>query len=105
MSKDEIDIAKTMKEIKAIEDKYGFYVFGMGLTVLVNTGISNFDDDSVQKNIEDIKTEAEASKDNSFFMTPEFKYGILCCAGELARFSPWQLFIYIKKHFEFDTSF
>ena len=90
-----------MKEIRAIEDKYGLVLFRMGLTHLVDVGHSNLsDDDVITENIELIIANGNEDKVNGKtpVITPEFQCDILRCAAELTAFSIWTLFAYIKKH-------
>ena len=88
------------QEISAIENKYGIALFRMGLTHLVDVGIRHLTDENVEENIKRIMATGEADKANDVvtFMTAEAQCEILRCAAELARFSIWELFAYIKKH-------
>ena len=94
--------AEDFRNIKNIEDKYGLIRFRMGLTHLVDIGICHLDDDAVEEGIKQIMAKGEEDEANGIVsvMTPEFKCEILRCAAELANFSPWTLFAYIKKHVE-----
>ena len=89
-----------MKEIQALENKYGLIVFRAGLAHLVDVGLNNFDDDSVEEGIRQILKQGEVDKSNGVMpiMTPAFQCEILRCTADLAKFSPWTLFCYIKKH-------
>lgn len=89
-----------MKDIRDIEDKYGLMLFRMGLTHLVDVGVRNLNVDDVEESIKQITAKGEADKANSIVpvMTPEFQCEIVRCAAELARFSIWTLFAYIKEH-------
>ena len=88
------------QEINAIESKYGIALFRMGLTHLVDVGIRHLTDENVEENIKQIMANGEADKANGVVnvMTAEFQCAILRCAAELAKFSVWELFDYIKKH-------
>ena len=88
------------QEISAIENKYGLALFRMGLTHLVDVGIRHLTSENVEENIRRIKVRGEADRANGVVtvMTAEFQCEILRCAAELARFSIWELFAYIKKH-------
>jgi hypothetical protein len=88
------------QEISAIENKFGPALFRMGLTHLVDVGIRHLTDENVNENIKQIKAKGEADKANGVVtvMTTEFQCEILRCAAELAKFSVWELFAYIKKH-------
>jgi len=94
-----------MKEIQALENKYGLILFRMGLTHLVDAGFSNLDDNSVKEGIEQILAQGEIDKADGkiSIMTPEFKCEILRCAFDLTKFSIWTLFAYIKKHVVVDN--
>ena len=95
------DMKAKIKEIRAIEDKYGLMLFRMGLTHLVDTGHSNLlDADVIAENIKLIMAKGEEDKANGKIpvMTPEYQCDILRCSAELATFSIWTLFAYIKKH-------
>jgi hypothetical protein len=72
----------------------------MGLTHLVDVGHSNLGDEAVEDCINEIMAQGEADKVSGKIsvMTPEFQCALLRCAAELAKFSPWTLFAYIKKH-------
>jgi len=91
-----------MSKIRAVEEKYNHVVFGMGLTHLMDVGHRNFDAAAVDDSVKRIHTkgaEAEANGTRSI-MSPAFQCEIIRCAGALAAFSPWTLFVYIKKHME-----
>jgi hypothetical protein len=89
-----------MAEIRAIEEKYGYMPFRMGLTHLMDTGINNLDDDSVEEVIRQIIAQGESDKANGIgaFISPELKCRILRCSGELTKFGVMTLFAYIKEH-------
>ena len=98
---EEIKNAKNdIKKIRALEDKYGLIIFRMGLTYLFDAGHSNFDDDYVQEGFKAILAEEEENKASgtNTIMTPDFKCEILLCSAELAQFTIWTLFAYIKKY-------
>jgi hypothetical protein len=86
----------TLKAIRALEDKYGLPLFGMALTHLVDVGVRHLTNENVDASIKQIT--ASGSDDKPQFMTPEFQCAIVRCAAELARFSIWDLFRYIKKN-------
>ena len=98
------DIRLQLNEIRALEDKYGFIPFRMGLTHLVDVGINNLTDEAVEKGIEQIMAQGEADKANGkrFMMTPNCQCVILRCSAELAKYSPWTLFRYIKENISID---
>ena len=89
-----------MKAIRELEDKYGLVLFRMGFSYLVDVGHSNLGDDEVKKGTAQIMAQAEADRVNGVvtFVTPEFQCEIVRCAAELAQFSIWTLFAYVKKH-------
>lgn len=91
-----------MKEIRNIENKYGLVLFRMGLSHLFDIGHRNLDDENVRESVEQIMAQCEKDTANGKIsvMTPEFQCEIVRCAAELARFSIWTLFAYIKKHVE-----
>ena len=94
-----------LNAIRKIEDKYGLVCFRMGLTHLVAVGYDNLtDDDVIAENIKLIMARGEEEKASGKIavMTPEFQCDILRCAAELATFSIWTLFAYIKKHVNTD---
>ena len=93
-----------MTEIQAIENKYGLMPFRMAFVYLFDNGYTNFNNDLLEKGLEEIKEEAEAENANGTksFITPEFKEIILRCAIELSKFNILTLFGYIKKHFVVD---
>ena len=94
----------TMKEdinaIKTLERKYGTVLFRMGLSHLVDIGYRNLGDDEVEEGVRQIMAQGEEDRANGKkpVMTPEFLCEVLRCATELARFSIWTLFAYIKYH-------
>lgn len=90
----------SLKEIRALEDKYGLVLFRMGLTHLVDVGVRHMTDENVEESIRQIMAESETNKANGVtsVMTPEFQCGILRCAAELAEFGIGDLFAYIKKY-------
>jgi hypothetical protein len=90
----------SMKDIRALENKYGPMMFRMGLSHLVDVGQRNLDVPYVEESIKEIMAEGEEAKADGkiSIMTPEFQCEILRCAAELAQFSVWALFAYIKKY-------
>jgi len=93
-------VSSKTQEISAIENKYGLALFRMGLTYLADVGIRHLDDENVNEAVRQITANEEADKANGAFsiMTAEFQCGIVRCAAELAKFSVWELFAYIKNH-------
>lgn len=93
-------ITQRMNEIAKLENKYGSLLFQMGLTQLVDVGVRHLPDDNVEASIRQIIAEGEINKANGVItvMTPEFQCEIVRCAAELAKFSIWDLFAYIKKY-------
>jgi hypothetical protein len=89
-----------LKDIRALEDKYGLALFRMGLTHLVDVGYRTFDVPYVEESIRQIMEEGEADKTDggASVMSSEFQCEIIRCAAELTRFSIWTLFAYIKKY-------
>ena len=89
-----------MKEIRELENKYGLVQFRFGLSHLVDIGHSNFTDEAVEEGIKQITAEGEKNKAEGVrtFMTPDFQCEVVRCSAELAKFSIWTLFAYIKKH-------
>ena len=101
-------MCEKMKEIRAIEDKYGLVLFRTGLTHLVDVGHRHMGDKAlVEKNIAAILAQGEKDKvkvkGKLSIMTPEFQCDILRCAAELANHSIWTLFEYIKKYVVVDS--
>ena len=93
-----------MKEIQALENKYGLIPFRMSMVNLFEVGRENFDDDSTEKWLEQIQAEEDEEKTSGkrSCVRPDFKRHILQCTVELAKFSSLTLFAYIKKHFVID---
>ena len=91
-----------MDDIRNVENKYGLMLFGMGLTHLMDVGHSNLTDENVEEGLKQIMTKGESDKTDGKIpvMTSEFQCEILRCSAELARFSIWTLFAYIKKYME-----
>ncbi len=75
-------------------------LFRMGLTHLVDVGVRHLTDETVAETIAQITAKGEADKADGTYtiMTPEFQCHIVRCSAELARFSPWELFRYIKQN-------
>lgn len=96
------DTKKKMKEICSIENKYGLVLFRTGLSHLVDVGHRNLTDENVEESIQQIMAQGEEDKANGKIpiMTAEFQCEIVRCAAELAQFSIWTLFAYIKKYVE-----
>jgi hypothetical protein len=88
------------KEISAIENKYGLVLFRMGLSHLADVGIRHLDDENVNEAVRQIAANEEADKADGIvtIMTADFHCAIVRCAAELAKFSVWELFAYIKNH-------
>jgi hypothetical protein len=93
---------KDIESIRNIENKYGLVAFRMGLTHIFDVGHRHMDDKAVAEGVKQII--ARGLEDNAngkiSVMTPEFQIDILRCAAELAQFSIWTLFAYIKNHME-----
>ena len=89
-----------IQSIRNIENKYGLMLFRMGLSHLVDVGHKHLGDDEIAECIAQIMAQGEEEKADGKIsvMTPEFKCNILRCAAELAKFSIWTLFAYIKEH-------
>ena len=66
----------------------------MALIQLMDTGHKNFTDENVDKWVQQIMLQSDWGS----ILTVEYQCEILRCAAELAKFSPWTLFIYIKKY-------
>lgn len=98
------EASNNMKEIRALEDKYGYIPFRMGLTHLFDAGFSNFNETFVEEGLKLILAEEEEHKKNGTrdCMSPDFKRGILHCSAELAKYSILTLFAYIKEHINVD---
>jgi hypothetical protein len=66
----------------------------------VDVGFRHLDDEAVEEGIKQIIAKDEDDKANGkiSIMTPEFQIEILCCAAELAKFSPWSVFEFIKRY-------
>jgi hypothetical protein len=88
------------KEISDIENKYGDALFRMGLAHMVDVGIRHLTDENVEECFKQITANDEAVRANGAvpIMTAEFQCEIVRCAAELAKFSVWKLFTYIKNH-------
>ena len=91
---------ETMNNIRKIEDKYGLIVFRMGLTHLVDVGVRHLTDENIEETIAEIMEKEAQEKDSKRtpVITSAFQCEVVCCAGELAQFSIWSLFRYIKKN-------
>ncbi len=89
-----------MKKIRAVEDRYGIVLFRMALTHLMDVGVRNLDEEAVEECIQQImeKDVADRTQGKISIMTPEFQCSIVRCAADLALFSIWDLFAYIKKY-------
>ena len=89
-----------IKAITALENKYGIVLFRMALTYLVDVGVRHLTDENVEETVRELLAKGAEDKANGVIsvMTPEFQCDIVRCAAELARFSIWDLFYYIKKH-------
>lgn len=92
-------ISNEMKKIRNIENKYGLVLFRMGLSHLVDVGHRNLTDENIEESVRQIMAQGEEDAANGIpVMSPEFQCEIVRCAAELARFSIWTLFAYIKKY-------
>jgi len=93
-----------MKELRALENKYGYIPFCMALTHLFDKGYGNFNEKFVEEGFKAILAEEEADKKNGTrsFVSPDLKRGILRCCAELAKYSILTLFAYIKEHITVD---
>jgi len=95
-----------IKAINDLENKYGLVLFRMGLTHLVDVGVRHLTDENVEESIKQVLAEVEAIKANGGhpIMTAEFQSSIIRCAAELAKFSIWDLFLYIKEYVHISDS-
>ena len=93
-----------IKAIQDLENKYGLVLFRMALTHLVDVGVRHFTDEYVEESLRQIIVKDEEIKANGGFsiMTVEYQSDIVHCAAELAKFSIWDLFFYVKKHIHID---
>lgn len=91
-----------LNEIRKIEDKYGLVLFRTGLTHLVDVGIRHLDSASLEECFKQISEQEKMDKvaGKISIMTPDFQREIVRCAAELAQFSIWTLFAYIKEYVE-----
>jgi hypothetical protein len=90
-----------MTVIRALEDKYGLLLFGMGFTHLVDVGVRNLTDEAVHESIRQIMADGDANNTNEAtnrFISPKCKCAIVQCAADLSKHSIWDLFRYIKFH-------
>jgi predicted RNA-binding Zn-ribbon protein involved in translation (DUF1610 family) len=94
-----------LRDIRALEDKYGLILFRMGLSHLFDVGHRNMTDENVEETIIQIKADYEAERANEKIpvMAVDFQCQIIHCAAELAKFSIWTLFAYIKEHVVVET--
>lgn len=88
-----------IKAINNLENKYGLALFNMALTHLFDVGVRHLTDANVEASIKQIiaKDEADRANGGTSIMTVDFQCEIVRCAAELAKFSIWDLFLYIKK--------
>ena len=98
------DKADDMRAIRNIENKYGLMLFRMGLSHLVDVGHRNFCGEYVEESIRLIMADTDKAGEKAPIISPEFQCEIMRCAGELAGFSPWTLFAYIKKYLVISNS-
>ena len=93
-------MADNLNAIKNLENKYGLALFRMALTYMVDVGVRHLTDEDVEESIKQTKAEYEKVKATGGqpIMSLEFQIGIITCAAELAKFSVWDLFLYIKKY-------
>jgi hypothetical protein len=91
-----------LKDIRAIEDKYGLVLFRMGLSHLVDVGIKHLTELDIEETVKFIRAYDVMERANGGLpvMTADFQCQIIRCAAELAQFSPCTLFAYIKKYVE-----
>ena len=89
-----------IKAIRNLENKYGLALFRMALSHLIDVGVRHLTDENVEEAVKQITAEDERIRANGGFpvMTAEFQHSIVRCAAELAKFSIWDLFLYIKNH-------
>ena len=91
-----------IRKIKDIEDRYGLMLFRMALSHLVDIGHRNLTDEHVEESISEIMAQADADEAGGkpAVINPQFQCEIVRCSAELAMFSIWTLFMYIKKYVE-----
>jgi len=96
-----------MEEIRALEDKYSLMIFRMALTHLVDVGFrAFFDEGMVAAGIEAImkQHEEDKTKDKTPILSSRFQCEVLRCSAELANFSIWTIFAYIKEYVVVDIT-
>lgn len=93
-------MGERMKQIQAIENKYGLTIFRMGLTHLIDVGVRHLTDESVAETIEQLMEEGKKEKDTGIMpiLTVEFRCEIVRCALELSKVGIWDLIAYIKNY-------
>lgn len=96
------EMNENIKDIRNIENKYGLVLFRMGLSHLIDVGHRNLTEENVEECVQQIMAQGEEYRVNGKIpiMTAEFQCEVVRCAAELAQFSIWTLFAYIKKHVE-----
>lgn len=75
-------------------------LFRMALTHLVDVGVRHLTAENVEESIVLIRAKDKAARAGGGvpIMTAEFQIELVRCAAELAKFSTWDLFRYIKEY-------
>jgi len=96
---------ESTQKIRNIEDEYGLLVFRGGLTQLVDMGVRNLNEKSVEEYVKKILAQGKLDEANgkSSIISPEVQCEILRCAAKLSKFSIWTLFRYIKEYVVVDN--
>jgi hypothetical protein len=89
-----------LRDIRALEDKYGLALIRMSLSHLMDVGIKHLTDLDIEETEKFIQAYDVMERTNGVLpvMSVDFQCQIIRCAAELAQFSPLTLFMYIKKY-------
>lgn len=93
------------KTIKNFENKYGELVVRSAFTYMIDVGKENFNDATVCKIKENIKSECREieAKGNVPLATAEFQCGIVDVAYELSKLPTMELLVYVQENMYIDV--
>ena len=90
---------ESKKEIEAIRNKAGEMMFRMAVSHLMDVGIRNLTEETVEDTCKEIMQE----DDSKAFITNEFKCDLVRTAYELALVSHIDLLVYIQREVVYDV--
>ena len=90
---------ESKKKIDEIRNRNHEAIFRMGISHLMDVGIRNLNEESIERTCEEIQRE----DDSRAIMTNDFKCELIRTAGELAKIDHIHLLVYIQREVAYDV--